>query len=547
MASTIVDLSTYGDAKGRDNYVRNSFFSVKGDGTNPSELTQGFYGVTSGASTTEYEIVRMTVSEESFDDGIGTLAFGVRDNLGTLNDVMSLNNVASEIATTTLTLTATDVIASGNINVGTIRKFDALQGSSIEFIDDDTDPVINFVLGTLDTVGVDIPLVITEAGVDVTGILTVGGVDILSTITGGNIWQLTGAVGQLKDGYTSIEINLGTGVLHNTTLALDVNGSTRIRGNDIFFYDDVGTAHYSVLAYDASETDVYLRASKAGDSVVIQTAGASNNIYVDRLTFGSGASTQNVTFSDSFVGIGGTSTQAYPLEVTGGASLTAGLLTGGDVDVAGNNLINVVNIDSDSTLTEQARIALTSHASAPQVDIILGDIGTSETTMVTITELAATINAPTTVTSDLTVTGNLTVTGTTVTINTSEISVDDINIQLANSAGTVGDLNGGGMTLGMGALTGLVGNIPSLTYNSTSEEWESSVGISVEASATLTVGGTTVKTDEIRITTAIPYMFFGLLSEWRLGIYNDLDGDHFTIDHDDGNNGTYITKFDVLE
>ena len=252
------------------------------------------------------------------------------------------------------------------------------------------------------------------------------------------------------------------------------------------------------------------------------------------------------------MGIGAASSGTYPLEVTGGASLTAGLLTGGDVDVAGFNLINVTNIDSSDALAQQVRITLTSSIDDPQLDVILGPLSGTTVTAMTLTEVAATINVTTTVDDDLIVTGNLTVSGTTVTLNTSEVSVEDINIELASGATAGGTLNGGGITLGAGVVSGLTGNIPSLTFNSTTEDWESSVGITVDAATAFTVGNTVVDAAGVEMNSAAPYIYFGNQGlagapEWRLGIYTDGSGHHFTIDHDDAAAGTYVSKFDVLE
>jgi len=547
MASTIVDLATYGDAKGRDNYMRNSFFSVKGDGVNPSQLTQGFYGIPS-ATTAEYELARMTVSEGAFDDEVGTLSFGVLD--GSLNDVMVLNNLASTITTTTLNLTATDVVASGTVHVGTITKDDTVaalgQGVSIELVDDDVNAALNFVVGDLDDGVIAPTLIITDDTVAVAGTLTVDGTDILATITGGNLWEATDSVGQLKTAYTSIEINVVNP--YTTSVALDINGSTRIRGNDLIFYDEPNTTFYSALTYVPGTTELLLRASKAGDSVVIQTTNGTDDTYLDRLTFDSGLSTQNVTFTDAFVGIGAASTQANALEVTGTVMVTSDVEVGGNLDMTIGEIVNVTQLTSDSALTEQARIVLTSSATDPQLDVLLGEMGVSEVTVMTLTEASATINVPTTVDSNMIVTGDFTVQGTTVTLNTSEVAVEDINIILASGATTAVTINGGGITLGP-LVTDLAGNIPDITFNSTTEMWDASIGISVDAATSFTVGTTVTDATGITMRAASPFIYFGALREWQLGIYNDADGDHFTIGHDDAgaDSGTYVTKFDVLQ
>ena len=542
MSTTIVDLSDYGDMKGRDTYLRNSIHSVKGDGVSASQLVQSFYGVPSGAATTEYELSRLTVSEGAVDDEIGTLTFGVHNGT-TMNDVMALNNVSSEITTTTFTMNATDVIASGNVNVGTLQKDDLAEGAQITLVDHATDPSINFILGDLG-VSESTPLVITEGTVAVTGILTIGGTDVLDAITDGNPWESTGAVTQLKTAYTSVEVNVVN--TYTTAVALDVNGSVRIRGNDLFFYDEPLTTFYSTLAYVEASSEVRLRASRAGDSVVVATSNGTDNTYLDRLTFTDGLGDQSATFTNVNVGIGATPSGTFALEVVGGASLTLGLVTGADIDLAGNNLVNVTQIESSDALAEQARIILTSSATVPQIDFTLGLLDTSEVTVATFTEAEVTLKVATTVDDNLTVTGDLTVQGTTVTFNTATVTVEDINIELANSATLPAEIDGGGITLGVG-VTGIT--TPSLTYSNADSEWKMSIGLNIDAAAALSVGTTTtLSTAGLDLRSDTAYIFIGATQQWRLGMYIDGSGDHFEIAHDDlGTQTTWVTKLDVLE
>ena len=47
-----------------------------------------------------------------------------------------------EFASTTINLTSTNVVASGNVNVGTLQKNDLASGARVELVDDATDPAI---------------------------------------------------------------------------------------------------------------------------------------------------------------------------------------------------------------------------------------------------------------------------------------------------------------------------------------------------------------------------------------------------------------------
>lgn len=549
MTTTITDVDTYGDAKGRDNYMRNSFFSVKGDGSNANELTQGFYGIPT-ATDTEYEMARLSVIEDAVDSGVGTITFAARDVTTSLDNVMTLSTLASEIISTTVSLTTTDLIISGNVNASIFIQNNETLGSSIELVDDATDPVINFTVGDITNSLAPIPLVLTQTSVDIpTGVtLTVGGTDILATIDGGNIWEVdvTGFIGQLKTAYTSLEVNVVNAYTPN--LALDVNGSMRVRGSNIFFYDSVPATpvHYSVLAFVETSNEVRLRSSRAGDNLVLATTNGSDSTYLDRLTFEDGLGDQLATFTNVNLGIGAANTATGNiLEVTGSASLTAGLTVGGDIDLVTNSILNASYVESntaDGGLIEHARIELTSDALDAHVDIVLGPSG-SGTTVMTVAETAVTIVPVTTFSDNVIITGDLTISGTTTTVNTSELVVEDINIELASAAASSGAIDGAGITIGNLATLGITP--PSITYSDTNSEWTMSLGLQIDAAAAFTVGTTIVDTTGISMTAATPYITFGAAAEWRLGIYNDGVDDHFVIEHEDG--AGYVTKLDILQ
>ena len=542
MSSTITDVSAYGDVKGRDTYSRNSFFSVKGDGVSANSITQGFYGVPSGTET-EYEMGRISVSEGAVDDEIGTFTVGVRDGTA-LTDVLALNNTTSEITSTTLNINTTDVFATGTLNVGTVQQNNLAEGSRIELVSDITDPAVNFVLGDL-TGTPSTPLIISEDVVAVTGSLTIDGTDILTAVTDGNPWTSTDATTQLKTAYDLVEINVVNA--HSTSVALDVNGSTRFRGNEIFFYDEPLTTFYSTLAYAESTGQVRLQASRAGDSVVLATTTGVDNTYLPRLTLDDGAGTQSATFSNVNVGIGAAPSGTYALEVTGNQFVSTGLVSGGNVDLTGNNLTNVTQLESSDTLAEQARIVLTSDATAPTVDIVLGDLAGTPTTAATFSETLTTIATPTTFGDNVVISGDLTVEGTQVIFNTTTVEVEDISIEMGSEATTHAEINTGGIILGSGLTDGTT--VPSLLYSQPNTRWESSVSVNVPTTGTLSVGTTTEVTDgEVALNTDSAFVYLGANKQWRMGIVNDVDGDHFQISHDDlGTQTTWEVKMDVLQ
>ena len=66
---------------------------------------------------------------------------------------------------------------------------------------------------------------------------------------------------------------------------------------------------------------------------------------------------------------------------------------------------------------------------------------------------------------------------------------------------------------------------------------------------TLSVGASTEVTEgEVALNTDSAFVYMGANKQWRMGITNDVDGDHFQISHDDlGTQTTWEVKMDVLQ
>ena len=549
MASTIEDNSEYGNMKVRDIYSRQINQSVKGDGSSASALTQSFYGIPS-ATDVEYQLAGVSVSESGVDSEIGTYAVQVHDGT-TLNSVLELNNTASTLTSTTINLTATDVVSPGTLHTSVIQSDLLAEDAILSLLTDAATPTMNVTLGTT------VPVKVLEAtllGVDIVGALTVDGVDILDTITGGNAWNINGTTVETKITYPLVEINALN--VYNPSVALDVNGSIVNRGNELYMYDIAGTANMSTLSYDSVGNALYLRTSLAdqsgtSDTLSIQTTTGANNSYLSRLTFDGGALDQNATFSNVNVGIGATPAGTHKLEVLGDTLLTGTATVVGDLDMSGNDLLNVSDITSSDTLAEQATIVLTSSASVPQMDFILGDLGVSPAvapiTALTLTEAAATINVETTIADNLIVTGSFTVNGTTTQVNTTEVQVSDKAIDLAYDAGTHLLIDGGGVILGAASGAPI---IPSLLYSQGDEQWNSSVPINVPATGKFSVDGTTTEltSSGLDLNSDTSMIQIGSTQQWRIRMANDGTDDHLYFEHDDlGTGVTWEIKLDIMQ
>ena len=551
MSTDIIDLAQYGNMRGRDVFSRNLFQSVKGDGSTAASLTQSFYGIPSSGDA-EFSLATVRVSEGAADNEIGTYSVGVNDGT-TVTNVLELSNAASTLTSSSVNLDTPLVKTDGRIEAPKVFQSAGTKKAEVEIVGGDgATPLINFNLGEDDGTAVPTVLSISETSADVSGTLNVNGTDILQTITNGNAWHIDGTTVELKSEYPLVNVNVLNA--HTTSVALDVNGSIVDRGNNLYMYDSTGQSNLSTISFDNASNSLALRTSLAdqggvSDSLVLQTTSGADNTYLDRLKFEGGLGDQSATFSNANVGIGATPSGSHRFEVTGTSLFTGAVGVVGDVDVSGNDLLNVSDIKSSDTLAEQATITLTSSATDPQIDFVLGDLSGNgtPTTAMTITESAATLNVATTVTDSLTVTGDFVVTGTTTTVNTAEVRVDDKEIDLAYNATTHAELDQGGFTLGT-EVTGIV--VPSLLYSMADTRWDSSVDVNVPETNKITVGGnkTEVSSSGLDINSDSGVIHIGSSKQWRIRMANDGAHDHLYFEHDDdGTQSTWQTKLDIMQ
>lgn len=545
MSSTIVDLSEYGNVKGRDVFVRDISQSVKGDGSTAASITNTYYGIPS-STTTESILATTSVSESAIDSGIGEYTVNVHDGT-TLNEMMRVSPTGLHLA-------------SGFV----IAEDSAAEAASITLNSDGTPGAesISFTIGT--TTPLDV-FAITSTGVEVDGALIVDGTDILTTITGGNAWEINSTTVHLKADYPLVEINTLSVGGYTADVALDVNGSIVDRGNELYMYDVTGESNLSTLSFDSALNTLALRTSLAdqsgtSDSINIQTTNGTDDTYLTRLSFAGGLGDQEATFSNVNVGIGNSPAVGKKLDVLGDSIFTGEVQVTANLDLVGTDLLNVSDITSTDTLAEQATITLTSSATDPQIDFILGDLDVSPITALTLTEAAATVNVSTvindtlSVTGDVDITGNFTVSGTTTTVNTTEVYVEDKEIDLAYNALVHADIDGGGITLGSTTLSGSI-TLPTLLYNQATTAWQTSVDVNIPDANKFSVGTdvlgvspTEVSAEGVGINTDTGLISMGASKQWRIRIENDGSNDHLYIEHDDVGAGTdWVVKLDIMQ
>jgi hypothetical protein len=139
------------------------------------------------------------------------------------------------------------------------------------------------------------------------------------------------------------------------------------------------------------------------------------------------------------------------------------------LNIAGNSGTDAVNLLSD-TLTVTGTNGITAAVTNNTITLSIGQsVGTTDNVTFNNVTVNGTLSsdditaANISVAGNATITGNLTVQGTTTTVNSTAVSIADVNLTLAKDATTAAQANGAGLTVsGAGA---------TLTYTSANDRW----------------------------------------------------------------------------
>ena len=174
--------------------------------------------------------------------------------------------------------------------------------------------------------------------------------------------------------------------------------------------------------------------------------------------------------------------------ILGGANVNATTHTGTTVSVSANitggNILTAGLISATSTITSASTITGST--------LLAGGISLTGNS-ITSANATITIDPNSAGGSDgaVIIAGNLSVTGNMTYINSNNITTNDLTINMANNAGTAAAANGGGIEVGPAGAPYIT-----LTYNSTSNIWVASNGLSVQgiSSATGNITGGNILT-----------------------------------------------------
>ena len=294
----------------------------------------------------------------------------------------------------------------------------------------------------------------------------------------------------------SDSIDLGTETL---TFAGGTGLSSVVTSNQVEFYID--STGVSAGAYGSSTQVPVITINAQGQITTASTATISTtlNLKADSAT----GPTGSVSLIDSALGIFG----GEGIDVT---------ISNTNITIAGEDASDtnkgIASFDS-ANFTVTSGHVVSKQFTIGSTAINLGDTTTTLTglTQVDIGNITVTSNTISSTTGgnlfidpnpvgdsgDLIIRGNLIVQGTTTTINSTTLTVNDLNLVLADSAPDAASADGAGITIG-GAL--FSGTKPTILYDAASNRWDFNIGIDLTDS----IGGTnTLHFNGTKITEAI--------------------------------------------
>lgn len=280
----------------------------------------------------------------------------------------------------------------------------------------------------------------------------------------------------------------------------------------------LGAATTLTIGGASAAQTISIGGSSTGASTYNFGTGATGSATTKTVNIGTGAAASSTTNINIGSSNGGTYTVNSPtvtlasattLNINGAnptvASSSTGTLTLFNTNIAtvnefgaaatitiGNTITaaQTVTIGGSSTGASTYNFGTGATANATTKTINIGTGGASGST--TNINLGSSNGGTVTVNSGLTITGNLTVNGTTTTVNSTIVSVDDINIILGDIASpTDTTANGGGITL-KGATD------KTFNWVQSTAAWTSSEHIAVAAGKDVIIGGATSGTITLR-------------------------------------------------
>jgi trimeric autotransporter adhesin len=284
---------------------------------------------------------------------------------------------------------------------------------------------------------------------------------------------------------------------------LNVNGAVDIVG-DL----DVDNININGNAIISTDTNGNIALTPNGSGEVVASTLTVSDLTATRLvlagTSGALEDNTNLTFNGTQLSIGagnftvqqssGNVYTAGTLEVDGEATLASAIIedltdnrilvagTGGAVEDDANLTWNGTTLGVTGNISHSGDNTITGQLTVDNININGNTISSTDGSNTMYID-------PSPVDSDggtLVIRGNLTVQGTQTIVNSTTVSINDLNMVLADSAGNAAAADGAGLTIG-GA--GYSGTQATFTYNGANDEWEMNKTLNLTDSNSLEFAG----------------------------------------------------------
>jgi hypothetical protein len=333
------------------------------------------------------------------------------------------------------------------------------------------------------------------ANLSVTGTITAAGVNTGSSpisttgnVTGGNI--LTGGTVSATGAITGAAL---------TGTSLTVTTGNITGGNLLLSGAIIDSAQLDIQT-SASNSNIALAPNGTGVVTVSTQVSAVGNVTGGNIrTAGLISATGNITGGNvSATNLSGSLTTAAQANITSVGTLTslnsgaisssgnvtgANLLTAGLISSTGNitgGNVSATNLTGSLTTAAQANI--TSVGTLTSVSVTGNVQGGNIRTAGLVSATGDIIGGNLVINGNAQITGNLSVSGTETIFNVANLTVNDLDIIVANNVTGGANINGAGIQAGNPATA-------TWFYNNATTSWQSNIGITPTANGTLSLGG----------------------------------------------------------
>jgi len=331
----------------------------------------------------------------------------------------------------------------------------------------------------------------------VSGDLAVNGGDITSTATTFNLLNTTATTLNIGGAGTTVSIGAATGTTTINNANTVVTGDLAVNGGDI----TSSATTFNLLNSTVTSLNIGGAATTSNLGYTGTNASSTTNLAVGdvdvsvskTINIGTQTTTNIALGSSLTVNIGSPYTATCAVNINGDVDRTVGITqnlfntpTTVNFAQAATNISMGATSGATTTIRGGTLVGNTTTQNLFNTTATTLNIGGAATT-VTIGASTATINlGGGTTGASVVIKGNLQVDGTTTTVNSTTVTIDDLNIVLADGVSAAASADGGGINLGTTGIT--------WTYLHSATSWSSTQNINVATGKTYKINSVDVLT-----------------------------------------------------